>query len=86
MYKNLSNFFRCLHTLFIYSNFASGEVEQVLFYLSSIYFNIYNYNLGICEIAIYLEGGTGLLKVRRLNSNAANKDKQTVILQGQKYS
>ena len=32
MNKNLSNFFRCLHTLFIYSNFAGGEVEQVLFY------------------------------------------------------
>lgn len=32
MNKNLSNFFRCLHTLSIYNNFASGEVEQVLFY------------------------------------------------------
>lgn len=75
-----------MHTLFIYSNFANGEVEQVLFYFLQYILMLYNYNLGTCEIAIYLEEGTGLLKVRRLNSNAANKDKQTVIFQGQKYS
>lgn len=84
MLINLVNYLdSCTHYIY-YITLQQGSGASIIL-LPSIYFNAYKLkhrHLKDCHIP---RRGAQDYLVRRLNSNAANWDRQTVTLQGQKY-